>query len=103
MHKNIFLVLLIGIIASCGDAKKDSSGALSDKKAALQELKVKHRELATEIATLEIEITKLDTSSSAAGKPKMVALEPVETLPLLAYRHFAIRFLLLDDHYIILL
>lgn len=78
MQKNIFWILLTGVvIAACGDAKKGNSGNLTDKKTALQELKVKQRQLATEIATLEGEIAKLDTGSNAAGKPKLVALEPV--------------------------
>lgn len=78
MQKNIIWILLISVtIASCGDAKKDNSGNLSDKKAKLQELKMQQRELATEIAKLEGEVSKLDTGTNAAGKPKLVALEPV--------------------------
>jgi membrane fusion protein (multidrug efflux system) len=80
MNRNMYgLILLAFFIASCGNAKKDEAGDLNDKKAKLQELKNKQRELAAEVTKLETEIGKLDTSSSAAGKPKLVALETLGT------------------------
>jgi RND family efflux transporter MFP subunit len=73
MQKNMYWLLLIGLIAaSCGNAKKDNTALLNDKKAELQKLKGDD-----EVAALEAEIAKLDTSSVSTGKPKLVAVEPV--------------------------
>ncbi|HEY1115031.1 MAG TPA: efflux RND transporter periplasmic adaptor subunit [Chitinophagaceae bacterium] len=78
MQKNIYWLLLIGLIAaSCGNARKDKSALLNDKKAELQELKADQKELNDKIATLETEIAKLDTTNVSAGKPKLVAIELV--------------------------
>lgn len=78
MQKNMYWLLLIGIIAaSCGNAKKDNAALLNDKKAELQELKQEQKELNEKITVLETEIAKLDTSSVSTGKPKLVAIEPV--------------------------
>lgn len=78
MLKNIYWLLLIGLIAaSCGNAKKDKAALLNDKKAELQKLKGEQKELNDQIAKLETEIAKLDTSSAVAGKPRLVAIEPV--------------------------
>jgi RND family efflux transporter MFP subunit len=78
MQKNMYWLLLIGLIAaSCGNAKKDNTALLNDKKAELQKLKGEQRELNDEVAALEAEIAKLDTSSVSTGKPKLVAVEPV--------------------------
>lgn len=78
MKYNIYgLLLLAFVIASCGSSKKDDNATLNDKKAKLQEFKKEQRELTTKIDALEKEIAKLDTSSSAAGKPKLVALETI--------------------------
>ncbi|ANE52148.1 efflux RND transporter periplasmic adaptor subunit [Flavisolibacter tropicus] len=80
MRYNIYgLLLLAFVIASCGSSNKDENAALNDKKADLQKLKKEQRELTTKIDALEKEIAKLDTSSSAAGKPKLVALETIST------------------------
>lgn len=77
MQKNIYWLLLIGLIAaSCGNARKDKAALLNDKKAELQELKKDQKELNDKIAKLETEIAKLDTTS-VSGKPKLVAIEPV--------------------------
>jgi membrane fusion protein, multidrug efflux system len=78
MQKNMYWLLLIGLIAaSCGNAKKDNAALLNDKKAELQKLKAEQKELNDEITVLETEIAKLDTSSVSTGKPKLVAIEPV--------------------------
>lgn len=78
MLKNIYWLLLIGLIAaSCGNARKDKAALLNDKKAELQKLKGEQKELNDKIVKLETEIAKLDTSSATAGKPRLVAIEPV--------------------------
>jgi membrane fusion protein, multidrug efflux system len=78
MQKNMYWLLLIGLIAaSCGNAKKDNAALLNDKKAELQELKTEQKELNDKIVVLETEIAKLDTASVSTGKPKLVAIEPV--------------------------
>ena len=79
MQKNIYGLILIGLIAaSCGNSKKDGTALLNDKKVELQKLKTEQRELNEAITKLETEIAKLDTSSVSTGKPKLVALEPVD-------------------------
>ena len=78
MQKNMYWLLLIGLIAaSCGNAKKDNTALLNDKKAELQKLKGEQKEVNDKVALLEAEIAKLDTSSASVGKPKLVAVEPV--------------------------
>jgi membrane fusion protein, multidrug efflux system len=78
MQKNIYWLLLIGLIAaSCGNAKKDQSAQLNDKKAELQKLKTEQKKLTDKITKLETEIAKLDTTNVSSGKPKLVAIEPV--------------------------
>jgi RND family efflux transporter MFP subunit len=70
-------VLLSLLAASCGSSKKDQAGDLNDKKARLQELKTEQEKITTQIASLEKEIGTLDTT--AAAKPKLVAVAPVAT------------------------
>jgi membrane fusion protein, multidrug efflux system len=78
MQKNMYWLLLIGLIAaSCGNAKKDNTALLNDKKAELQKLKTEQKELTDKITQLETEIGKLDTTSASTGKPKLVAIETV--------------------------
>ena len=78
--RNMYGLLLLAVFAAaCGSSKKDSAADLNDKKAKLQELRKEQRELTAEIDALEKEISKLDTSSAAAGKPKLVALETLGT------------------------
>jgi RND family efflux transporter MFP subunit len=80
MKYNMYgLLLLALVVASCGSSKKETDGDLNDKKAQLQDLKQEQRELTAKIDLLEKEIGKLDTSSTAAGKPKLVALERLGT------------------------
>jgi RND family efflux transporter MFP subunit len=66
--KHILVILLTGILlASCGSAKKDDAGDLSDKKAKLQKLKNEQKELAAEITALEATIAKADPSAVTAN------------------------------------
>ena len=66
--KHILVILLTGILlASCGSAKKDDAGDLSDKKAKLQKLKNDQKELAAEITALEATIAKADPSAVTAN------------------------------------
>jgi len=78
------MILLISFISSCGDTgKKDNS--LSEKKAQLQKLKTEKDNLDNKISDLQKEIAKIDTSSSAELKPKLVALTPVS---LVDFKHY---------------
>ncbi|MGN6194884.1 MAG: efflux RND transporter periplasmic adaptor subunit [Ginsengibacter sp.] len=69
------VILFTAFISSCGDTSKNS---LKDKKAQLEKLKADKEKLDTKIADLQKDIAKLDTSASAAVKPKLVALTTVE-------------------------
>jgi RND family efflux transporter MFP subunit len=85
MQKNLFGLILIGILLSaCGNTKKDSTGELNDKKAQLEKLKGQQREINDQIAKLEEDIAKLDPNA-AAGVAKLVAISPVQTS---AFEHF---------------
>jgi membrane fusion protein (multidrug efflux system) len=85
MQKNLFGLLLIGIILSaCGNSKKDQAGELNDKKAQLEKLKGDQKKINDQIAALEIDIAKLDPEA-AAGNAKLVAITPVQTT---AFEHF---------------
>ena len=85
MQKNLFGLLLIGLILSaCGSSKKDSAGELNDKKVQLQKLKDQQSKLNDQIAKLQADIAKLDTNA-AASVAKLVAITPVQTS---AFEHF---------------
>ena len=66
--KHILVIFLTGILlTSCGSARKDDAGDLSDKKAKLQKLKNEQKELAAEITALEATIAKADPSAVTAN------------------------------------
>src|SRR5256885_7195846 len=72
------LIIFAFVLASCGNAKKDSTGDLNDKKGKLEKLKIQQKEIATQIVTLEAEIAKADTSASKNDNAKLVAISPVQ-------------------------
>lgn len=85
MQKNLFGLLLIGVIlTACGSSKKEAAGELNDKKVELQKLKDQQSKLNDQIAKLEADIAKLDTNASA-GVAKLVAITPVQTS---AFEHY---------------
>lgn len=73
----IGFVLLSFVAASCGSSRKEEAGNLTDKKVKLQELKTKQTKIVEQIASLEKEIASLDPT--AAAKPKLVTVSPVDT------------------------
>jgi len=80
MQKNIYWLLLIGIMAaSCGDSKKGNEALLNDKKAELAKLKTEQKSIQDRIAKLEGEIVLLDTSASKTENPKLVAITTIGT------------------------
>ncbi len=85
MQKNLFGLLLIGILLSaCGNSKKDEAGALNDKKAKLEKLKGEQKKINDQVASLEEEIAKLDPNASS-GTAKLVAITPVKNT---SFEHF---------------
>ncbi len=79
MQKNIYWLLLIGLlVASCGNTRKGKEAELNDKKAELQKLKKDQQELTAKIDKLQKEIAVLDTSSTATGNTKLVAITPIQ-------------------------
>jgi len=85
MQKNLFGLILIGVLLSaCGSSKKDSTGELNDKKTQLEKLKGEQKNINDKITKLEEEIAKLDPNASS-GVAKLVAVAPVQTS---AFEHF---------------
>jgi membrane fusion protein (multidrug efflux system) len=79
MQKNLFGIVLIGILLSaCGSSKKDSKGELNDKKTELQKLKKEQKDLSGKIAILEADIAKLDPNANA-GTAKLVTVMALAT------------------------
>jgi len=68
-----FVILVAGVLASCGDAAKSNSA--EDKKKQLAEFKTQAKELSGKIETLEKEIAKLDTSFHVQQKTKLITVE----------------------------
>ncbi len=66
------------ILSSCGGSAKDKNAALNDKKAELEKLKTEKEKLEDKIQKTETEIGKLDPSSLAVQKPKLVAVQTLE-------------------------
>jgi RND family efflux transporter MFP subunit len=80
MQKNIYVLLMVALIAaSCGNAKKDQNAALNDKRAQLEKLKNEQKSVNGDIAKLEAEIAILDTSAAKAEKAKLVQVTPLQT------------------------
>ena len=79
------LLLVTALLSACGNTKKDGAGDLNDKKAALENLKKEQRELTEKIAALEKDVAKTDTSATAVGKPKLVA---IQTAGAAAFTHY---------------
>lgn len=78
------LILFLAVASSCGNTEK-KEGSLSSKKADLEKLKTEKDNLDNKIASLEKDIAKMDTSSSAKLKPKLVGLSPIGTVD---FRHY---------------
>ena len=79
MKKNIYGLLMIGVIAaSCGSGKKDSDSIVTDKKVELQKLKSDQKKLNEEIAKLETEIGKAEPGTASASA-KLVRVMPLGT------------------------
>jgi membrane fusion protein (multidrug efflux system) len=80
MRKNIYWLLLVGLIAaSCGSSSKDQKGSLNDKKAELQKLKDEQKDINDKIASKEAEIAKLDTGAAKSANAKLVSITPLAT------------------------
>lgn len=80
MGKNVFGLLLIAlIVASCGNAKKDTAAQVTDKKVELEKLKKEQSNIGQEIKKLEEEIAKLDPNAAQDQNAKLVALTPIQS------------------------
>src|SRR5579875_2349349 len=78
MQKNIYWLLLVGLIAaSCGNAKKDQAGTLNDKKAKLEKLKTEQKNINQQIAALETEIAAQDPNAANNQNAKLVSLTTI--------------------------
>lgn len=73
------LSLLVLIIASCGNSKKESTSILNEKKVTLEKLKKDRTGLDDRIKKLQDEVNVLDTNSINASKIKLVSIAAVTT------------------------
>ncbi len=79
MKYNFSILVVVALLAaSCGNAKKDREGNLTDKKVQLQELQNQQKKTAEEIAKLEAEIRKLDPTAVITSA-KLVGVMPLST------------------------
>lgn len=79
MNNNFSILIVVALIAaSCGNAKKDREGNLTDKKVQLQELQNQQKKTAEEIAKLEAEIRKMDPTAINTSA-KLVGVMPLST------------------------
>lgn len=71
--------LVMFIMASCGNSKKEGSALINDKKAAIEKLKAEKAKNEEEIKKLQAELEKLDSNSAESAKIKLVATAAVTT------------------------
>lgn len=74
--KSLSIVMLMTIVVSCGNSRKEEKGEVNDKKAKLEKLKGEQKKINDEIAQLETEIGKSDPTA-VTGKAKLVAVVAV--------------------------
>ena len=75
MKKILILVTVVGLLASCGQGKKEKDAALNDLKAKIEKLKGSKDSTGKALAELEKELAKIDTSK--IEKKKLVAIETI--------------------------
>ncbi|RYY64514.1 MAG: efflux RND transporter periplasmic adaptor subunit [Chitinophagaceae bacterium] len=78
MKRILSALVLLLLLASCGNSSKDSNASLNDKKAELEKLRGEQKKLSDKITALEAEIAKADPAASAATA-KLVAVQPLST------------------------
>lgn len=71
------VILAVSFISSCVNST-NKQAELKDKKAQLEKLKTQKESIDTKIADLQKQIGILDTGSTIAAKPKLVALQTVQ-------------------------
>ena len=72
------VILAVSFISSCVNSNSKEA-QLKQKKAQLEKLKAQKETIDTKIADLQKQIGILDTGSTIAAKPKLVALQTVQT------------------------
>lgn len=77
-------LLLLFLLTSCGNARKDKEGNITDKKVLLEQLRNEQKELAAKIDALEKELGDASPGSAAANA-KLVTIAPVELADFVHY------------------
>ena len=85
MNRIITALLLAIIVASCGNAKKDTEGNINDKKVQLEKLRKQQKELTAQIDALEKEVGAADPATAAAQNAKLVTLSPIQPADFVHY------------------
>ncbi|RPD48138.1 efflux RND transporter periplasmic adaptor subunit [Paracnuella aquatica] len=85
MNRIITALLLAIIVASCGNAKKDTEGNINDKKVQLEKLRKEQKELTAQIDALEKEVGDADPATAAAQNAKLVTLSPIQPADFVHY------------------
>ncbi|HSN10204.1 MAG TPA: efflux RND transporter periplasmic adaptor subunit [Hanamia sp.] len=78
------IILSVSIISSCANSNNQQA-ELKKKKAELEKLKTQKEDIDTKIADLQKQIGILDTGSTIAAKPKLVALNSVQKVD---FKHY---------------
>ncbi|WP_132051057.1 efflux RND transporter periplasmic adaptor subunit [Pseudocnuella soli] len=85
MNRIITALLLAIIVASCGNAKKDTEGNINDKKVQLEKLRKEQKELTAQIDALEKEVGAADPATATAQNAKLVTLSPIQPADFVHY------------------
>lgn len=79
------LTALMFFAISCGNGKKGNDAAVTDKQVELEKLKAEKSKNEEKIKQLEDELSKIDTSTANAQKPKLVE---IQTLQPAGFNHY---------------
>ncbi|GAC1383429.1 MAG: efflux RND transporter periplasmic adaptor subunit [Ginsengibacter sp.] len=79
LSKYSLLITLLFSFNSCSNSsKKQTDATLTEKKVELQKLINERTKLDDKIKTSQLELAKIDTSTDAKQKPKLVAVAPIQ-------------------------
>jgi membrane fusion protein (multidrug efflux system) len=81
MQKITAIALITSVMlfaASCGSGKKEKDAAITEKKEEIEKLKAERSKTDEKIKKLEDDLSKIDTSTANAQKPKLVDVQALQ-------------------------